>query len=196
MGVSAEDMDALTSFFYHETLEKGEFFLKRGRVCNKMSFHRLGLMRVYAPHGEKEVTQWISSKGNLISDLGGLIRDQPSLFDMRALTECELYTIDKKDYLGLSRIIPRWPELERVLIVRCFGFMEIRLFSLLSMSAEERYQYLQDQNPDLFNQVPLKYLASMMGMTPESLSRIRRLSMEAGADRTAADRQHPPAITD
>jgi hypothetical protein len=161
-----------------------------------MSFHRSGLIRVYAPHKEKEVTQWISYKGNLIADVGGLICDQPSLFEMRALTECELYTIDKKDYLSLPRIIPRWPELERVLLARCFGFMEMRLFSLLSMSAEERYQYLQDQNPDLFNQVPLKYLASMMGMTPESLSRIRKLSMAASADRTAADGQQPPAITD
>ena len=187
MGVSAEDMDALTSYFYSETLEKGGFFLKRGRICNKMSFHRSGLIRVYAPHGEKEVTQWISFKGNLITDLDGLLRDQPAMFEMRALTECELYTIDKKDYLSLSRTIPRWPELERLLLARCFRFMEIRLFALLSMSAEERYQYLQTQHPDLFNQVPLKYLASMMGMTPESLSRIRRLSMETGADRSAAD---------
>ena len=52
--------------------------------------------------------------------------------------------------------------------------METRVFSLLSMSGDERYRYLQNTNPDLFDQVPLKYLASMMGMTPESLSRIRK----------------------
>ena len=68
--------------------------------------------------------------------------------------------------------------LERTLVIRCFGFMESRVFSLLAMSGEERYAYLQEENPDLFDTVPLKYLASMMGMTPESLSRIRKKKTE------------------
>lgn len=174
MGVSDEDMSILVSYFHPTSLEKGDFFLKAGRVCDKLSFHRSGLMRVFAAHGDKEVTQWISFKGNLIADLGGIICQEPSRFNVVALTHCELYTIDKKDYLQLPASVPKWPSLERVLITRCFGFMETRIFSLLSMSGDERYRYLQEQNPDLFNQVPLKYLASMMGMTPESLSRIRK----------------------
>jgi len=174
MGVSDEDMAALVSLFYPSTLEKGEFFLRAGRVCDKLSFQREGLMRVFAVHGEKEVTQWISYRGALITDLQGLVCDESSRYTIQALTRCELYTIDKKDYLELHRKIPKWPQLERVLITRCFGFMETRIFSLLSMSGEERYAYLQEQNPTLFDTVPLKYLASMMGMTPESLSRIRK----------------------
>lgn len=174
MGVAEEDMNTLTAWFHPTILEKGDFFLKAGRICDKLSFQRSGLIRVYAMHGEKEVTQWISFKGNFITDLGGIICDEPSRFDVRALTHCELYSIDKKDYNNLHRVVAKWPELERLLITRCFGFMETRLFALLSMSAEERYNHLLEQNPELFHQVPLKYLASMMGMTPESLSRIRK----------------------
>jgi len=174
MGVSDEDMAALVSAFYPMTLEKGDYYLKAGRICDKLSFHREGLMRSFAVHGDKEVTQWISFRGNLITDLQGLVCDEPARFTIQALTRCELYTIDKQEYLGLHRRIERWPVLERTLITRCFGFMETRIFSLLSMSGEERYSYLQGQNPDLFDTVPLKYLASMMGMTPESLSRIRK----------------------
>ena len=96
-----------------------------------MSFHRSGWVRQFAVRGGKEVTEWISSKGNMITDLNGLIRDLPSRFHV-------------------------------------------------SMTGEERYQFLQSQNPDLFNQVPLKYLASMMGMTPESLSRIRKDLTQGG----------------
>jgi CRP-like cAMP-binding protein len=173
MGVAAEDMQTLLSFFHLTTLEKGDYFLRAGRICDKLSFHTKGLMRVFGHHGEKEVTQWISYKGNFITDLGGIICDEPSRFSIQALTWCECYTIDKKDYLDLSQAIPRWPLMERLLITRCFRFMETRIFALLSMSAEERYRYLQEQNPDLFYSVPLKYLASMMGMRPESLSRIR-----------------------
>jgi len=176
MGVPEEDMQTLLSFFHRTTLEKGEYFLRAGRVCDKLSFQLSGLMRVFAVYGDKEITQWISYKGNLITDLGGLICEEPSRFTFQALTSCECYTIDKKDYLNLSQVIPRWPLMERLLITQCFRFMETRIFALLSMSAEERYRYLQEQNPDLFHSVPLKYLASMMGMTPESLSRIRNKS--------------------
>ncbi|MDR3680403.1 MAG: Crp/Fnr family transcriptional regulator [Flavipsychrobacter sp.] len=172
MNVTDEDMDIITSYFHVTTLEKGDYFLKSGRVCDKLSFHKSGLIRMYGEHGEKEVTQWISFKGNFVADLNGIVRDQPSRYNIRALTHSELYTISKKDYNNLGHVLPKWPALERALITRCFGFLETRIFALLSMSAEEQYQYLLDMNPD-FNQVPLKYLASMMGMTPESLSRVR-----------------------
>ena len=172
-GISDEDMSTLVSYFRITTMEKGDFFVKAGRVCDKLSFQSSGLIRSYAAHGEKEVTQWISSKGYFITDLNGIISDQPSRFNVRALTHSELYTISKKDYLNLAKAIPAWPSLERILITRCFGFLETRIFALLSMTAEEQYKYLLGQNPELFTQVPLKYLASMMGMTAESLSRVR-----------------------
>src|SRR5258708_3351942 len=174
MGIAEEDMKAIISYFREDTLTKGDFFLKEGRVCEKLSFHRSGLLRVYASHGEKEITQWISFKGNFITDLSGIVCHEPSRFTIQALSRCELYTIDKKDYNNLSRVIDKWPLLERKLLTRCFGFLEARIFALLSMSAEERYKFLFTQNAELFQQVPLKYLASMMGITPESLSRIRK----------------------
>ena len=174
MNVADEDLHTLGAYFHPHSLKKGDYFFKQGRVCDKLSFHRSGLIRVYAEHDGKEVTQWISSKGNLMTDLSGLICDSPARCHAQALTHCELYTIEKKDYLRLPEVVPGWPALERVLMARCFEFMELRVFSLLAMTGEERYRYLQAQNPELFNQVPLKYLASMMGMTPESLSRIRK----------------------
>jgi CRP-like cAMP-binding protein len=168
----------LVTVFHPQTLEKGDYFLKAGRVSDRLSFLRSGLMRVFASHGEKEVTQWIAYKGTLMGDLQGLVMDIPSRFSCQSLSACELYTIEKKDYAELPRRMERWPLLERALVIRCFGFMESRVFSLLAMSGEERYAYLQEENPDLFDTVPLKYLASMMGMTPESLSRIRKKKIE------------------
>lgn len=174
MGVSDEDMANLVSYFQPTSLDKGDFYLKAGRICDKLSFHRSGLLRVYATHGEKDVTQWISFRGTITTHLQGLLYDVPSPFNFQALTSCEFYTVKKNDYLNISRTVPKWPLLERMLITKCFGFLETRVFSLLSMTGDERYRYLQNTNPDLFDQVPLKYLASMMGMTPESLSRIRK----------------------
>src|ERR1700744_6590315 len=91
LGISAADMGTLVSYFHLTELKKGEYFLKAGRICDKLSFHRSGLMRVYASYGDKEITQWISFKGNLSAHLGGIVFDEPSGFNFQALTYCELY---------------------------------------------------------------------------------------------------------
>nr|WP_305051405.1 hypothetical protein [Elizabethkingia bruuniana] len=90
------------------------------------------------------------------------------------MTDVEIYTIRKNEYEKIKTIIPRWPELERLFIVRCFTTLEDRIFSHLSMTAEERYHFFFENNKELFNQVPLQYIASMLGMRPETFSRIRK----------------------
>ncbi|HEY4786639.1 MAG TPA: Crp/Fnr family transcriptional regulator [Bacteroidales bacterium] len=173
-GVAPKDIAKISSFFHLTTLNKGEYFLRLGHICNKLSFHKSGIIRVYVTTVEKEVTQWISTKGYFVTDLSGLVFNKPSKYTVQALTDCELYTIDQKDYKKIGHVIPQWHELEKLFIARCFIFLEERIFSLLSLSSEERYKWLFEQQRDLFNQVPLQYLASMLGMTPETLSRIRK----------------------
>jgi len=173
-GITQDDISKISSYFRLTTLKKGDYFLKSGRVCDKLSFHKSGFIRVYVTTHEKEITQWISSKGYFVTDLSGIIFNTPSKYDIQALSDCELYTIDQKDYNRIGQLIPQWHELEKLFIARCFTFLEERIFALLSMTAEERYKLLFEQNKELFNQVPLQYLASMMGMTPETLSRLRK----------------------
>ncbi|HXS35568.1 MAG TPA: Crp/Fnr family transcriptional regulator [Flavipsychrobacter sp.] len=173
-GVTRDDMAAITSFFHEGFLQKGEFFLKPGRVCDKLSFIRSGLVRVFLVTDEKEVTQWMGGNGYFITDLAGLTFGQASRWHIQALTDCELYSISGRDYNNLGHVIPKWHELEKLFIAGCFLFMETRITSLLSQSAEERYKILFEQQPELFNQVPLQYIASMLGMTPETLSRLRK----------------------
>lgn len=176
-GVPQGDMEKIIPFFQRTTLAKGEYFLKAGRICDKLSFHTSGLLRIYAEAGDKEITQWISYKGYFITDLSGIIFDKPSKWNIVALADCEFYTIDKKDYNNIGQYIPQWHFLEKLFIARCFTLLEDRVFNLLSMTAEQRYKSMQEQHGALFNQVPLQYLASMMGMTPETLSRLRRKAL-------------------
>lgn len=175
--VQPGDIQTIISLFKPATIKKGEYFLKSDHFCDKLSFIQTGLLRMFVETDGKEVTQWISTKGYFVTDLASMIFDLPSRWNIQALTDTELFTIKKDDYNQIGKLIPQWHELEKLFIARCFIILEDRIFMHLSMTAEERYQFFFEQNKELFNQVPLQYLASMLGMTPETFSRIRRKNL-------------------
>ena len=98
----------------------------------------------------------------------------PARYYLQALADCELYVINTKNYCKIPQSVPRWPELEKLFIAKCFAVLEERVIVHIAMDAEERYLRFFSQNSELFNSVPLQYLASMLGMTPETLSRLRK----------------------
>lgn len=174
-GVSEKNaLEGISSLFQYTEIKKGEFILEQGNHCNSMGFVLSGYQRFYALIDGKEVTQWISHEGEFTVDLTAFITGRPSRWSIQALTDSELYIIQKSDYDRLDQLVPRWFEFEKLFMIRCFTMMEDRIFSHLSMTAEERYQFFFENNKELFNQVPLQYIASMLGMSAETFSRIRK----------------------
>lgn len=172
-GVEQAHLQSISNLFEETTLAKGEFFCRSGKYCEKLSFVKRGLIRIYAEVDDKEITQWISAPGYFVTDLASLVFKKEARWNIQALTDCELYTISGERYRRIGEVIPNWDRLEKMFLANCFMTLEDRVFKHLSMSAAERYHELFAQNPSLFNEVPLQYLASMLGMTPETLSRIR-----------------------
>ena len=121
----------------------------------------------------KVIFGWISTPGDFITDLSGLIFRTKARRDIKALSNTKLYTIYRTDYELIGGEVPNWDKLEKLFIAKCFITLEDRVFSFLSMDSKERYEHLFAYKPSLFNEVPLQYLASMLGMSPETLSRIR-----------------------
>lgn len=172
--VNEELLGEIASRFVPQPVKKGDYLLKQGRQCRRLSFIKSGLIRIYTTIEDKEVTQWISTQGYFVTDLASFTFQTPARWNIQALTDCELYTIEKDDYNNLGNVLPEWHKLEKLFIAKCFIILEERVNSHLFMTAEERYNKLYELQPDLFNQVPLQYLASMLGMTPETLSRLRK----------------------
>jgi CRP-like cAMP-binding protein len=175
--VQSDELKKISSLFKLTTVKKGEYFLKTGKQSNKLSFIQAGLLRVFITTEDKEITQWISSKGSFVVDLSSFVFKTPASWTIQALTDTKLHTISREDYNRIGTLIPKWSHLEKLFIVRSFSMMEDRIFSHLSMTAEERYNLFFENNRELFNQVPLQYIASMLGMSPETLSRIRKKSL-------------------
>ncbi|MCS4302220.1 Crp/Fnr family transcriptional regulator [Chryseobacterium sp. BIGb0232] len=172
--IQPEQLNQVSSLFKSEILKKGDNFLRAGRICDKLCFIQSGLLRVFTTKYDKEVTQWIATKGYFGTDLSSFYFKIPSRWTIQALSDTEIYFITHNDYNKIINIVPTWNELEKNFIIQCVTYMEDRIFSHLSMSAEERYNSFFESNKELFNQVPLQYIASILGMTPETFSRIRK----------------------
>lgn len=173
-GVNDDDLNKISSYFKPVSLKKGEYFLKSGRSSNRIGFVQSGIVREFVEIDGKEITKWISTKGYFVVDLSSFIFHQPARWSIQALYDTELFVINENDYKQINQVVPGWVELEKLFIAKCFTVLENRILQHLSMTAEERYHQLFNFNKELFNQVPLQYLASMLGMTPETLSRIRK----------------------
>lgn len=177
-GVPPNDLARMVSFFKPMSCRKNDYFLKTGQYSDKLGFVQSGIVREFLYHEGREVTKWISTKGYFVVDLASFLFDKPARWNIQAFTDCELLVIGKSDYARLGQVVPTWYELEKLFIARCFTVLEDRVVTHLSLSAEERYDAFFQYNPALFNQVPLQYVASMLGMTPETFSRIRKKQAE------------------
>ena len=172
--VDEEGAAQMSKLFQKETIKKGEFFLKTKQYCDRLSFIESGFLRLFALEGDKEITQWISTKGNFVTDIASFLFGLRARWNIQALSDCEILTIRKSDYITLKKDFPNWTEIENGFLSVCFITLENRVFNHLSLTAEQRFDELVAYNKELLNHVPLQYIASMLGMSPETLSRIRQ----------------------
>jgi hypothetical protein len=172
-GFSESEFESIQDFFKPLEIKKDEYFLEQGKYVRKLGFVESGILREFLYVNDKEVTKWFSTAGYFAVDLSGFLHNQKSKVNYQALNDTSLLTISKEDYDRIGDTVPKWDKLEKMFLTKCFSVLENRVISHLAMNAEERYQQLFDFQPQLFNEVPLIYLASTLGMSPETLSRIR-----------------------
>lgn len=173
-GFTENEFRQIKDFFKPKAILEGDYFLKEGQYVKQMGFVEKGILREFLYVNEKEVTKWFSTSGYFAVDLSGFLFDQKSKVSYQAMTNVELLTISKENYNKISSRVSRWDKLEKMFLAKCFTVLENRVVSHLALNAEERYNQLFAFNPSLFNEVPLNQIASMLGMTAETLSRIRK----------------------
>ncbi len=172
--ITTKAMNTILAAFEPIEISKGEFFLKSGTICRQMAYISSGYMRMYDIVDGKEITLWIGNSGKFITSLSSFIFETTNIWNIQAITACTLYVIKREDHFELSKKEPKWLEFDNILLARSFALLERSMFSQLHTTAKQRFQQLLKEEPTLFNNVPLQYIASMLGITPESLSRLRK----------------------
>ena len=173
-GFTESEFQKIKDFFKPKVILEGDYFLKEGQYVKQIGFVEKGILREFLYVNDKEITKWFSTSGYFAVDLSGFLFDQKSKVSYQAMTDVELLAISKEDYNKISTRVPRWDKLEKMFLAKCFTVLESRVVSHLALNAEERYNQFFAFNPSLFNEVPLNQIASMLGMTAETLSRIRK----------------------
>lgn len=171
--LGAEEYEALQSILGYKQLKRKEYFLRQGQVCRHLALIVKGYVRLFYLVDGEEITKDFNFENWICGSYASFSMQQPSRFNIIAMEDCELYLIGREDLYRLFDTYPNIQKLGRIQIERMFIYKELREASFLLDGAEKRYHNLLEQQPHIVQRVPLKYLASYLGISAETISRIR-----------------------
>ncbi len=156
-------------------LPKKAFLLKEGRICKNIYYINKGLARCFYIKDDKEVSSWFMKEGDHIISVESFFRQQPSYENIQAIEDCELFALSYEELHVIYYNFPEFNFIARVLTEKYYTLSEQRLFSLRMQRASERYAHLMNHFPEIIQRVPSTIIASYLGITLETLSRIKHI---------------------
>jgi CRP/FNR family transcriptional regulator, anaerobic regulatory protein len=170
-----EEIRETFNYFEKRFVKRKQYLLRAGEVCRVRSYINKGCFRRYMidDHG-KEVIINFGFEEWWMGDLESFESHESSMYYVQALEDSEVFCIDQKNLKLLFEAVPKFRVFDTMKIEKSHYAMLKRLAMMQSASPEEKYKSLIEKYPQVFQRVPLHYIASYLGIEPESLSRLRR----------------------
>ncbi|HUQ64693.1 MAG TPA: Crp/Fnr family transcriptional regulator [Flavitalea sp.] len=171
--LGGEMKEFIRSHTTFKKVNKGRFLLKPGEYCKDYYYIHKGILRSFIKYGEKEITIWINPEGEITTSIRSIAGCRISDEYIQVIENCELVVIP---YDAMQELYERFPEMNKVgrmLLEEYYAASEERVYIARLPSAHIRYQHFIHSRPELANRIPLKYVASYLGITLETLSRLR-----------------------
>ena len=177
--LTAEEWEYTKTMFVPKKLRRRQYLLQSGDVGEYIAFVNKGMLRSYTvdEKGEEHLVQF-APEGWWIGDIYSFLTKEPALYNIDALEEAELLLLSQEAQDQLFDAVPKFERYMRILQRNSLIAMHRRLVLTISMPAEEKYQQMLTNYPNLLQRVPQHMIASYLGVKPETLSRIRKKMAE------------------
>jgi CRP-like cAMP-binding protein len=173
--ISKKEFEKSFQLFKPAKFDKGEYFIKSGGVCRHIAFINEGVLRTYYVNDKAdEITICFCSERRFTTSFKSLITQQPSQLNIQAIEPTEVIALSYQDLQKLYIESKSWQTIGRLLAEREYLNMESYAVALNRESAKEKYARLLKEQPQVIQRAPVQQIASYLGVTRETLSRIRR----------------------
>jgi len=171
--LTAEAENALQDCLTKTILSKNDYLLTEGKVCRQLYFLETGATRGFYNLDGKEITHWFGFENDFVTSFHSFITGEPAVENIQLLESCTLWAITKET---LTDLFNRHHDIERLVRIayeKYYIRLEERYVNAQFKPAKERYESLLQQTPHILERVPLGFIASYLGISQETLSRIR-----------------------
>jgi CRP-like cAMP-binding protein len=173
--ISPSTAKEIANQFTEEKLKKHDYLLQEGKLANKYFFLEEGFMRSFAYDLEGyDITTHFYSANQVVFEVSSFFQRTPSRENIQCLSDCLGWYISYEQLNYFFHALPEFRDFGRSILVKGFAALKTRMLSMITETAEERYARLIQSNAEIFQQAPLKHIASYLGITDTSLSRIRK----------------------
>jgi CRP-like cAMP-binding protein len=163
---------------YSKKVNKGEFIIEAGEICDKLFYIEKGLIRIYRMDDEKEVTTWFTKEGDFVTTVNSFHFGQPSKEYFEAIEDSVVYYINKKSYLYLVDLSTNFAKFSIHELLNNLCEYQNQCEFLRTLSAHDRLRYIEKEYPFLLKRVKQKYLCSFLNIEATYLSKLLNQKVE------------------
>jgi CRP-like cAMP-binding protein len=157
----------------HWTVSKDHYLVREHEVCDYIFFIRKGVARIYYYKNDKEISEWFATDEQFFLSITSFFNRTPSRLIIHTLEPAEVMGIHHNDLMRLAKEYHEVETLFRKMMCSSLILSQLRMDSIQFETAQQRYEGLVKKSPQIIKRVPLSYIASFLGVTLETLSRIR-----------------------
>ena len=173
--LNQQQIDLVKSKAIEKQITKDSYYQEAGKIPNEVVFLTEGVFRIcYYNNKGDEITKYFIDEYNFVVDINCYNQNIPSSEYLQAITNCKYIVFTKEAMKELSLTIVGWDEIVNKITTKGLADKVTKISTMMAEDAKERYLHFFERFPNLVNRIPLSYLASYLGITQSSLSRIRK----------------------